>query len=164
MRVLVVSDTHGRHTTLDQILLEAGDIDMFVHLGDVEDGDVYINVVVECEKHIVGGNNDYFSHLPREEEFYIGTHKVYITHGHQYSVSYETESIKKAGLARNAEIVMFGHTHKPFLEVGEKITLLNPGSVSYPRQKGRQASYLILEMNEKGDISYQQHYLGSKKE
>lgn len=159
MKVLVVSDTHGRHTNLDRILQEVGKIDMFVHLGDVEDGDVYIDVVVECEKHIVGGNNDYFSSLPREEEFYIGTHKVYITHGHQYSVSYETESIKKAGLERGADIVMFGHTHTPFLEVGEDITLLNPGSVSYPRQKGRQPSYMILEMDKKGEITYRQCYL-----
>lgn len=159
MKVLVVSDTHGRHTNLDRILGEVGEIDMFVHLGDVEDGDVYIDVVVECEKHIVGGNNDYFSSLPREEEFYIGTHKVYITHGHQYSVSYETESIKRAGLERGVDIVMFGHTHKPFLEVGEDITLLNPGSVSYPRQKGRQPSYMILEMNKKGEITYHQCYL-----
>lgn len=159
MKVLVVSDTHGRHTNLDRILGEVGEIDMFVHLGDVEDGDVYIDVVVECEKHIVGGNNDYFSSLPREEEFYIGTHKVYITHGHQYSVSYETELIKRADLERGVDIVMFGHTHKPFLEVGEDITLLNPGSVSYPRQKGRQPSYMILEMNKKGEITYHQCYL-----
>lgn len=159
MRVLVVSDTHGRHTNLDRILQEVGRIDMFVHLGDVEDGDVYIDVVVECEKHIIGGNNDYFSALPREEDFYIGTHKVYITHGHQYSVSYETESIKKAGLERGADIVMFGHTHKPFLEIGEDITLLNPGSVSYPRQKGRQPGYMILELDKKGEITYHQCYL-----
>lgn len=162
MRVLVVSDTHGRHTNLDRILQEVGKIDMFVHLGDVEDGDVYIDVVVECEKHIVGGNNDYFSSLPREEEFYIGAHKVYITHGHQYSVSYETGSIKRAGLERGADIVMFGHTHKPFLEVGEEITLLNPGSVSYPRQQGRQSSYMLLEMSEKGEITYHQCYLDDK--
>lgn len=162
MRALVVSDTHGRHSNLDRILDEAGKIDLFIHLGDVEDGDIYIDVIVECEKHIVGGNNDYFSSLPREEEFYIGSHKVFITHGHQYSVSYETESIKKAGLERGAEIVMFGHTHRPFLEVGEDITLLNPGSVSYPRQKGRLPSYMILEMDEKGKITYHQCYLDDK--
>lgn len=159
MRILVVSDTHGRHTNLDRILLEAGKIDLFIHLGDVEDGDIYINAVVECEKHIVGGNNDYFSDLPREEEFFIGTHKVFITHGHQYGVSYETESIKKAGREKGADIVMFGHTHRPFLEIGEDITLLNPGSVSYPRQKGRKASYMILETDKQGVITYQQCYL-----
>ena len=72
MRVLIISDTHGRHTGLDRALEEAGDIDLFIHLGDVEGGEEYINAVVDCEKHMVRGNNDFFSDLPREEEFYIG--------------------------------------------------------------------------------------------
>ena len=38
MRVLIVSDTHGRHRGLDRALQEAGDIDMLIHLGDVEGG------------------------------------------------------------------------------------------------------------------------------
>ena len=36
MRILIVSDTHGRHQALDRALEEAGAIDMFIHLGDVE--------------------------------------------------------------------------------------------------------------------------------
>ena len=46
MRVLIVSDTHGRHTSLDRALKEAGEIDMFIHLGDVEGGEDYIEAVV----------------------------------------------------------------------------------------------------------------------
>lgn len=60
MRVLIVSDTHGKHYNLDRALEEAGKIDMFIHLGDVEGGEDYIEAVVECEKHIVAGNNDFF--------------------------------------------------------------------------------------------------------
>lgn len=55
MRVLIVSDTHGRNQNLDRALEAAGTIDLFVHLGDVEGGEFYINAVVPCEKHIVGG-------------------------------------------------------------------------------------------------------------
>ena len=33
MRVLIVSDTHGRHGNLDRALEEAGEIDVFIHLG-----------------------------------------------------------------------------------------------------------------------------------
>ena len=53
MRVLIISDTHGRHTGMDRALEEAGDIDLFIHLGDVEGGEEYINAVVDCEKHMV---------------------------------------------------------------------------------------------------------------
>ena len=76
MRILIVSDTHGRHGNLDRALEEAGEIDVFIHLGDVEGGEEYIDAVVECEKHMVRGNNDFFTDLPREEEFYLDKYKV----------------------------------------------------------------------------------------
>lgn len=84
MKVLIVSDTHGRHTGLDRVLEKEGKIDLFIHLGDIEGGESYINSVVECEKHMVRGNNDFFSDLPREEEIDIGGYKAFITHGHPY--------------------------------------------------------------------------------
>ena len=36
MKILVVSDTHGRHANLDRALKETGEIDGFIHLGDIE--------------------------------------------------------------------------------------------------------------------------------
>ena len=32
MKVLIVSDTHGRHTGLDRVLEKEGKIDLFIHL------------------------------------------------------------------------------------------------------------------------------------
>lgn len=159
MRIMIVSDTHGRHLNLDRALDEAGAVDVFIHLGDVEGGETYIDAAIECEKHIVKGNNDFFSELPREEEFMLGPKRVFISHGHNYYVSLDPERIKEEGRARKADIVMFGHTHRPYLDVGEDITVLNPGSLSYPRQEGRKGSYMILEMDETGGCKYQQHFL-----
>lgn len=159
MKALIVSDTHGKHGSLDRALKEAGRVDVFIHLGDVEGGETYIDAVVDCEKHIVKGNNDFFSDLPREEEFMLGAKRVFISHGHNYYVSLDPEMIKEEGRARNADIVMYGHTHKPYLDVDEDITVLNPGSLSYPRQEGRKGSYMILEINEEGQCRYQQCYL-----
>lgn len=159
MRVLIVSDTHGQHRGLDRALEAAGEIDMLIHLGDVEGGEDYINAVVDCEKHLVRGNNDFFSDLPREEEFYIGKKKVFITHGHYYCVSMDLRQIRDEGKARNADIVMFGHTHRPYFHQETGITVLNPGSLSYPRQEGRKGSYMILEVNGNGEMSFEQFYL-----
>ncbi len=159
MRVLIVSDTHGRHRNLDRALAQAGKIDMFIHLGDVEGGEEYLQAVVDCEKHVVRGNNDFFSDLPREEEFYIGPRKVFITHGHNYYVSLDPSRIREEGRARNADIVMFGHTHRPYLYQKNDITVLNPGSLSYPRQEGRKGSYMIMEMDAGGSALYEEVYL-----
>lgn len=159
MRVLIVSDTHGAHRNLNRALEEAGAIDMFIHLGDVEGGEDYINGLVTCEKHIVRGNNDFFSELPKEEEFRIGPKKVFITHGHNYYVSLDPQQVKDEGRARNVDIVMFGHTHRPYLDRDQDITVLNPGSLSYPRQEGRKGSYMIMELHEDGQLDYSEHYL-----
>ena len=159
MRVLIVSDTHGRHNGLDRALQEAGDIDMLIHLGDVEGGEEYIDTDVDCEKHIVRGNNDFFSDLPREEEFYIGKYKIFITHGHSYYVSLDPEYIREEGKARKADIVMFGHTHRPFFEEMDEIIVLNPGSLSFPRQEGRKGSYMIMETDGEGRPYFKQCYL-----
>lgn len=159
MRVLIVSDTHGRNQNLDRALEAAGTIDLFVHLGDVEGGEFYIDAVVPCEKHIVRGNNDFFSDLPREEEFYIGEKKIFITHGNNYYVSLGPEQIREEGLARGADIVMYGHTHRPYLDQQTDITVLNPGSLSFPRQEGRQGSYMIMELTEGGRPRFRTYYL-----
>lgn len=159
MRILIVSDTHGRHRALDRALAEAGKIDAFIHLGDVEGGEEYINAVVKCEKHIVRGNNDYFSDLPKEEEFYLGKSKAFITHGHAYYVSLGPEYITEEGRARNADIVMYGHTHRPFLDQKKGLTVLNPGSLSFPRQEGHKGSYMLMESRKDGGFTYKLKYL-----
>ena len=40
---------------------------------------------------------------------------------------------------RGADIVMYGHTHVPALTIDADLVTLNPGSLTYPRQQGRQA-------------------------
>ena len=154
MKIMVVSDSHGQHKWLSKALAEAGPIDMFIHLGDVEGGESFLMDTVTCEKHIVRGNNDFFSDLPREEEFFIGEKKIFITHGHNYFVYLNTNRIKEEGEHRQADIVMFGHTHKPVLEQSEHITLLNPGSISFPRQAGKLPTYCIMTLSEAGEIEY----------
>lgn len=66
MKILIVSDTHAKHGNLDYVLEQAGSIDLFIHLGDVEGDEEYLDAVIECEKHIVRGIMT-FSRLPRKK-------------------------------------------------------------------------------------------------
>ena len=162
MRVLIVSDTHGAHGYLDKALEQVGAIDMFIHCGDVSDGFAYMDAVIDCEKHIVAGNGDYFSDLPREKEFFIGTKRVFITHGHKYLQGWgirNVERFKSVAKSRGADIVMFGHAHMPYLEILPDLTLLNPGSISYPRQEGRKSSFILMEMDSNEEVKYSIYYL-----
>lgn len=154
MRILIVSDTHGSLRNFDIVIEREKEIDMLLHLGDVEGDNDYMEAVMNCPVHIVGGNNDYFSGLPGEIELRIGKYKVFMTHGHGYYVSMDTRRLKQAARARGADIAMYGHTHRPDIDLEDGVKVINPGSLSYPRQSGRQATYVIMEVNTEGEVEF----------
>ena len=100
------------------------------------------------------GNNDFFSNLEREIEFEIDGYKILLTHGHYYGVSMGPEYIMEEGISRGVDIVMYGHTHRPELIRTEEITVLNPGSISYPRQEGRKPTYILMEIDKKNNLNF----------
>ena len=69
------------------------------------------------------------------------------------------ETIIEEGRLRGADLVMFGHTHRPFFLQKDGMTILNPGSLSFPRQEGRRGSYMIMEVDVDGKLSFEQKYL-----
>lgn len=154
MKILIVSDTHGRHGNLDEVLELEGKIDMLIHLGDVEDDEHYIEAIAEYPVHMLAGNNDFFSYLPDEKEVRIGKYRVFMTHGHRFYVSVNTRRLREEAKLRGVDIVMFGHTHKPYIDVEGELKVINPGSLSYPRHEGRRASYVIMEINDNGSASF----------
>ena len=161
MKILVVSDTHRKDDNLKLVLSEECPLDMLIHLGDAEGSEHFIPdwVNPECRREMVLGNNDFFSRLDREREIDIAGHKAFITHGHYYGVSMGPEGLVDEAKSRGCDIAMYGHTHRPFLDVIDGVTVLNPGSLSYPRQEGRRPSYMIIHVDADGKMDYQQKYL-----
>ncbi len=154
MRVLVVSDTHGNHKNLAQVLELERPYDMVIHLGDIEGGEEELKAAAGCPVAAVRGNNDYFSDLPQEMEIEVAGKKLLITHGHYYYVVAGVEHLLKEALGRGVDIVMYGHTHRPLLRREGGIVIANPGSLAYPRQDGHEPTYLIMEVNEKGEEKF----------
>ena len=159
MKILIVSDTHGYHKSLANVLERVEPIDMLIHLGDVEGGEDYIRELANCEVHMIAGNNDFFTELEKEEEFFIGKYKVFITHGNYYYVALGPERIRQEAKERECDIAMYGHTHRPFIDIGDEVTVINPGSISYPRQDGRKKSFIIMEIDRKGEAHYTLNYV-----
>ena len=161
MKILVVSDTHRKDDNLKLVLSEECPLDMLIHLGDAEGSEHFIPdwVNPECRMEMVLGNNDFFSRLDREREIDIAGHKAFITHGHYYGVAMGPEGLVDEAKSRGCDIAMYGHTHRPFLDVIDGVTVLNPGSLSYPRQEGRRPSYMIIHVDADGKMDYQQKYL-----
>lgn len=160
MRILVISDTHGRDTLLGRVLSEiGGEPDMLVHCGDIEGHEAFYRKAVRCPVRMVPGNNDYFSNMPREIQFEAGPHRVLLTHGHLYRVSLGLDYLVDEALARGVDVVMFGHTHRPLIEDFGGLMLINPGSLTYPRQENRRPSFIVMDTDENGKTEYNIHYL-----
>ncbi|MCM1254193.1 MAG: metallophosphoesterase [Clostridium sp.] len=159
MKVLIVSDTHRQNGNVLDVIEKVKPIDMLVHCGDVEGSEDIIAQAAGCPVQMVQGNNDFWSNIPREKEFMIGSYKVWLTHGHNYYVSMNYEIIKQEAKSRDVDIVMCGHTHKPIVDIGADLTLINPGSMSFPRQEGRKPSYIIMEIDREGKAHYTIRYI-----
>lgn len=89
----------------------------------------------------------------------VGNYRVFMTHGHYYYVGSGIEDLKREALARGADVAMFGHTHIPLIEYGDGIVVMNPGSISYPRQEGKRPSYILMDIDKKGMAHYEIEYL-----
>ena len=159
MKILIVSDTHRNNANFLKVVERTGPLDMVIHCGDIEGSELVISKAAGCPVEMVQGNNDFFSDLPKEKEFMIGQYKVWLTHGHNYYIAMNTEMIKREAREREADIVMCGHTHKPVVDIGSDLTLVNPGSISYPRQENRKPSYIIMEIDRTGEAHYTINYL-----
>ena len=159
MKILIVSDTHRYNTNFLKIVEKTAPLDMVVHCGDIEGSELLISQAAECPVEMVQGNNDFFSDLPREKEFMIGEYRVWLTHGHNYYIAMNSDVIKLEARMRDVDIVMCGHTHKPVVDIESGLTLLSPGSISYPRQSNRKPSYIIMEIDREGEAHYTINYL-----
>lgn len=153
-RIMIVSDTHRRLYNLADALSREDDIDLLIHLGDFEGDDDAIEEMAGCKVELIAGNNDYYTLIPGEKEIEIAGRRVLLTHGHYYYVSLDLATIRKEAVSRGYDIVMFGHTHRPVIEVGDDVTLINPGSISYPRQNDKKCTYILMEIDDDDQVKY----------
>lgn len=156
---MIVSDTHKKNNNFFRVLEMVAPVDMVIHCGDIEGSEYAISAGAGCMVEMVAGNNDFFSQLPMEREFALGKYNVWVTHGHNYYVSMGTERLKQEARLRGVDIVFFGHTHRPVMELNDDVIAINPGSLSYPRQEGRQPSYVLMDIDRSGEAHFTLNYL-----
>lgn len=158
MKILVISDSHKQYENMDRAI-EIEMPDRIFHLGDGEGCEDYVEAVAQCPLEIVRGNCDFASDLPAEVVMRVGTHVVMLTHGHYYNVSFGPQMLAEVAKEKGADVVLYGHTHVPLLREEGGITIMNPGSISYPRQSDRRPSYGVIEVDARGEFTYRICYL-----
>lgn len=163
LRILIMSDSHGRNENVElaiaQVREEIGEFQMLIHLGDVGDArEIESLAGVPC--YIVRGNTDYDAKLLNANVIEAGRHRIFATHGHLYQVDTRLDLLRFAALENDCDIAMYGHTHVPYLEEApDDVTILNPGSISKPRQADHRYTYMVMEIDDEDEVTYELRYV-----
>jgi hypothetical protein len=149
MKILIVSDSHGYDGNMWKAIFREEPVDMFIHCGDIEHMPTEIKEHLNCPVYVVRGNNDFMLRLPDTERFEIAGYRVILTHGHRHNIYRNQDAMFYYGMENQADIVMFGHLHEPIVASAGGVTIVNPGSISIPRQPGGEPTYIVMTV-EKG--------------
>ncbi len=149
MKILVLSDTHGNIKSILSVLSKHSDIKDVFFLGDnTSDIDAVKEQFGDKTFHIVSGNCDIGSKYKSADTVTINQKRIFFTHGHKYGVKYTLESLKETAREFNCSLALFGHTHCSLSAYDDGLYIVNPGSLSFPRDS--YASYAIIDIVDKG--------------
>jgi uncharacterized protein len=132
MRVGVISDTHG--VLRPEVFDVFHAVDHILHGGDVGKREILIELEAIAPVTAVFGNMDppeLRSRLPQVATLELDGFPIVLTHGDQFGHPTPAKLHEAFPLA---EIIVYGHTHKPLLELVDRtVTVINPGGAGRPR-------------------------------
>jgi uncharacterized protein len=149
-KILVVSDSHGFTRELE-VLKERhqNEVNFMIHCGDSQ--------LMPDQKSISGyitvlGNCD-FGGYPIETLVDVSGRKIFITHGHKYSIKTSLMNLNYRAKEVGADIVCFGHSHVLGAEMINGTLFLNPGSIRLPRERSEKTYMIVDILDEKINMS-----------
>lgn len=106
--------------------------DQVIHLGDhYEDATVMAQEYPHILFHQVPGNCDRYRmerDVPDILCYLIGGVMIFMTHGHKHAVKSYIHGVVADARQREAQVVLFGHTHSALCYQEDGLWVLNPGT------------------------------------
>lgn len=128
MQVLVVSDSHGRVDNMIRAV-ERVQPDYVLHLGDCQrDLEKLRREFPELPMEGVPGNCDWGSYDQPERLIELGGVRILMLHGHTRNVKSSPMAAMYAAREYGAQVLLFGHTHRPLVDNDGTLLTLNPGA------------------------------------
>ncbi|MFB6296667.1 MAG: metallophosphoesterase [Halobacteriales archaeon] len=149
--IAVLSDTHREagHGLSGAAARAVENADVLVHAGDFTTPAVYDAFETAVDRiEVVHGNRDdpeLTARLPAKRVFEAGGVRIALVHGHDHGGT----ALSLLGRSEGADIVVFGHSHRPDLIEADGVTLLNPGSHTQPR--GHRTAHATIEDEGEGE-------------
>lgn len=144
-RIAVASDSHGDRDAVEAFKTKIIGFDRIFFLGD--GARAFLEAVEPLGIPItaVAGNCDFFPGLPHEAVDEACGVRFFLTHGNRYRVDCGLQALSYRAAEESCAFALFGHTHVVTQSEWGGVTLLNPGSLSRPRQGKR--SFGVLEFD-----------------
>ena len=128
MRVLVVSDSHGNVDNMVRAV-ERVQPDYVLHLGDCQrDLEALRREFPGLAMEGVPGNCDWGSYDQKERLIELGGVRILMLHGHTRNVKSSPMAAMYAAKEYGAQVLLFGHTHRPMVDNDGTLLTLNPGA------------------------------------
>jgi uncharacterized protein len=140
MRVGLISDTHGR--VRPEVFEVFEHVDLILHAGDVGGPGVLVELAAIAPVQAVAGNVDPLDgRLPATLDIELEGVRVHVSHGHQVGAPTPLRMAAQS----EADIIVFGHTHKPLVQRVGKSLVVNPGAAG-PARFNLQPSVALLTL------------------
>jgi len=144
MRLGVISDTHG--LLRSEVFEVFQTVDHILHSGDVGKREILIELQAIAPVTAVYGNTDgseLRTLLPSVAKLRLEGLDIVVTHGDQLGA---ITPIRLHTEFPEADIIVYGHTHQPLLELVDRtVTVMNPGSAG-PKRFDLPVSVGIMEL------------------
>ena len=156
-QALLISDSHGQDDEMMAVIEYFSEVDAIFHMGDISNAGPKIESKAKCLTYVVRGNTDHDYDLPESVLITFAGKKILATHGHRYVDYGGVDSLRYFGEENQADVVLFGHIHRPVLVDTGTLLICNPGSISRPRQYDGFKTFAILNVEDDGEV-WIQHY------
>lgn len=147
MKILVIGDTHGKLDKFYKVYDRLKGIDLIIHTGDFKNDAIEIADALDIPVVGVKGNCDGSMSSSDFETVETEYGNILVTHGHMQGVSYSDDRLIYLAEENDCVAVCFGHTHVPCYTEYDGIYVINPGSLTRPRD-GSSGSYGIITTTE----------------
>jgi putative phosphoesterase len=100
---------------------------------------------------VTPGNKAFLRSLAHEIRFEAGGRRILLVHGSPRKINeylFEDRplsSFQRLAATSNADVILFGHTHKPYVKDVDGVTFVNIGSVGKPKDGDWRACYALLD-------------------
>jgi uncharacterized protein len=131
MRVGLISDTHG--LLRPEVFGAFAGVEAILHAGDVGDEDILVELEAIAPVTAVIGNTDgagLAERLPEVARLTLAGATVVVAHGHRWP---QATARAAAAAPPDAELVVFGHSHRSEVERVGRTLAVNPGAAGHRR-------------------------------